>query len=62
MDIPFSNDVSQKGYSGAVDVALLSFYKQLILQEALKDLSNMENVFLGKTRENQDVIKADKYS
>jgi hypothetical protein len=49
------------GDSGAVELTLLSFYKQLILQEALKDLSNMKNVFLGRTSENQDVVEVEKY-
>jgi hypothetical protein len=59
LNIPFS-DVSQKGDSKAVKLALLSFNKQLNFQEALKDLSNMENVFLGRTIENQNIVEVDK--
>ena len=60
LNIPLNNNVSQKGDGGAVELTLLSLYKQLILQETLKDLSNMENVFLGRTRENQDVVEVNK--
>jgi hypothetical protein len=60
LDISFSDEVCQKGENRMVKLALLSFPK-LVLQEALKDLSDMENVFLGRPAEDEDVVEVDKH-
>ena len=41
------DDVTQKGASGVMTFTLLSLDKQLVLQEALEDLSDMENMLLN---------------
>lgn len=44
-----------------VELTLLGFHEQLVLQEALKNLSDMKNVFLGRLGKKQDVVKVDEH-
>jgi hypothetical protein len=55
--ISLSDDISQERDCRAVELTLLGFHKQLVLQEALKDLSDMKNMFLGRPGKKQDVVK-----
>ena len=57
---PCSNDVTQKGDGGAMELALLCFYKQLVLQKASENLSDVEHMFFGGAGEDEDVIEVDK--
>jgi hypothetical protein len=43
-----------------MELALLCFYKQLVLQEVLENLSDVGHMFLGGTGEYKDVIYVDK--
>ena len=43
-----------------MELALLCYYKQLVLQEALKNLSDVDHMFLGGAGEDEDVIMVDK--
>ena len=43
-----------------MELALLCFYKHLVLQEALENLSDVEHMFLGGAGEDEDVIEVDK--
>ena len=47
LHIPCSDDVTKEGDGGAKEFAFLCFHKKLVLQEALKDLSDLEHMFLG---------------
>ena len=57
MDFAIHDDISQKGDCRVVELTLLGFHKQLVLQEALNDFSDMKNVFLGRPGKKQDVVK-----
>jgi hypothetical protein len=45
--IPYSKDLTKEGDGVTLEFAFLHFHKKLFLQEALEDLSELENVFLG---------------
>jgi hypothetical protein len=53
LNIALSNDISHKDDRRAVELTLLGFHKQLVLQETLKDLSDMEYMFLGRLGKNR---------
>ena len=61
LNVPGSDDISQKGDSGVMKFILLSLDKQLILQEALEDLSDMENMLLNRRGKDKNVVKIDKH-
>jgi hypothetical protein len=61
LDITLSNDISQKGDCRAGKLTLLSFHEQLVLQEALKDLTDMKNMFLGIPGKKQVVVKVNEH-
>jgi hypothetical protein len=50
------SDVTQKGDGGVMEFALLCFYKKLVLQEALE---NMSDVFFDGAGEDKNVIEVD---
>jgi hypothetical protein len=56
-----SDDISQKGDSGAMKFTLLHVDKQLVLLEALEDLSGVENMLLNRTGKDKGVVKVDKH-
>jgi hypothetical protein len=39
-----------------MELALLCFYKQLVLQEVLENLSDVERMYFGGAGEDEDVI------
>lgn len=43
-----------------MELTLLHFDMQIVTQEALQDLSNMQNVFMRILQEDEDIIQADK--
>ena len=53
---PCGEDETQKRDGGMLELTLLCFYKQLVLQEELKNLSDVEHMFLSGTGEDEDVI------
>lgn len=59
LGIASGDDVPQKGDGGAMELAFLCLDKQLVLQEALKNLSDVEHMFLGEAGEDKDVINID---
>jgi hypothetical protein len=53
---PCGDDETQKMDGGTMELVLLCFYKQLVLQEALGNQLDVEHMFLGGTGEDEDVI------
>ena len=60
VDTPSGDYVPQKGDGAAMELLLLCLNKQLVLKEALKNLSAVEHMFLEGAGEDEDVINVDK--